>query len=398
MYSFLSEESFALIMPGRMETVAESGTVKVADKVKELRSKGIEIISFSIGEPDFPTPGHIVEAGIEALKSGFTKYTPSAGIPELREAIAAKLRDENHIDAGANEIIVTPTKQALFMTILALVERGSEVIMPDPAWVSYDPMVRIAEGRPVPVRADEETGFRLTPELVAEKITEKTRMIVMNSPSNPTGAVAEREDVKGICDLAEDHNIIILSDEIYEKIIYDAQNYSPASFPGMKERVVTVNGFSKTYSMTGWRLGYLHADRKLIGDIQKIQTHSITCATSFVQKAGIAALKGPKEPAEAMVAEFRKRRDYVVGRIGEIDSLSVVKPRGAFYVFPRYQGSMNSEEMGEYLLEKAHVAVTPGSSFGRFGEKHFRISYATDMESLKRGMDGIAEALESVPR
>ncbi len=344
-------------MGRRMDAVVASGTVRVADKVKELKSKGIDVVSFSIGEPDFPTPGHIVDECISALRAGFTKYTASSGIPELREAIAGKLRSENKIDAKSSEVIVTPTKQAIFMAVLALADRGSEVIMPDPAWVSYEPMVRIAEATPVPVRADEETSFRLTPELVAEKINDKTRLIILNSPCNPTGAVMPREDVAGICELAVDHDLLIISDEIYEKIIYDAVNHSPASFDGMKERVITVNGFSKTYSMTGWRLGYLHADLSLLDGIQKIQTHSITCATSFAQKAGVAALNGPKQPVEMMVAEFRKRRDFVIRRIRDIDGLSVVEPRGAFYAFPRYAFDMDSDAMGDYLLDRAHVGV-----------------------------------------
>ncbi len=380
-------------MSGRMSSVVESGTVRMADRVKELKSRGIDVISFSIGEPDFPTPQHIVDEGISALRAGFTKYTPSAGIPELREAIAEKLRSENGIDAKPSEIIVTPTKHAIFMAVLALVDRGSEVIMPDPAWVSYEPMVRISEGVPVPVRADEETSFRLTPELVAEKINDRTRLIILNSPCNPTGAVMKKEDVAGICELAVDYDLLVISDEIYEKIIYDAANHSPASFEGMRDRVITVNGFSKTYSMTGWRLGYLHADAGLLGGIQKIQTHSITCATSFAQKAGVAALKGPKMPVEKMVAEFRKRRDFVVRRIREIEGLSVVEPKGAFYAFPRYAFEMDSEKMGTYLLDEAHVGVTPGSSFGKFGENHFRISYATDMQSLEKGLDAVEKAL-----
>ncbi len=383
-------------MGRRMDAVVASGTVRVADKVKELKSKGIDVVSFSIGEPDFPTPGHIVDECISALRAGFTKYTASSGIPELREAIAGKLRSENKIDAKSSEVIVTPTKQAIFMAVLALADRGSEVIMPDPAWVSYEPMVRIAEATPVPVRADEETSFRLTPELVAEKINDKTRLIILNSPCNPTGAVMPREDVAGICELAVDHDLLIISDEIYEKIIYDAVNHSPASFDGMKERVITVNGFSKTYSMTGWRLGYLHADLSLLDGIQKIQTHSITCATSFAQKAGVAALSGPKQPVEMMFAEFRKRRDFVIRRIRDIDGLSVVEPRGAFYAFPRYAFDMDSDAMGDYLLDRAHVGVTPGSSFGKFGENHFRISYATGMENLEKGLDAIEEALRKL--
>ncbi len=383
-------------MSFRMEAVQESGTVKVADKVKELKSRGIDVISFSIGEPDFPTPAHIVEAGIEALRSGFTKYTPSAGIPELRQAIAEKLRAENGIDAEPSEVIVTPTKHAIFMSIMALVDRGEEVILADPSWVSYEAMVRIADAVPVPVRADEETGFRLTPEQIAEKITNRTRMILLNYPNNPTGSVAGRDDIKAICEIAADRNILILSDEIYEHIIYDAKNYSPASFPDMKERVITVNGFSKTYSMTGWRLGYLHAPKNLIDGIQKVQTHSITCASSFAQKAGVAALKGPWEPVQKMVSEFRKRRDLTVGKLKGMDGIEIVEPRGAFYAFPKYDFDKSSEDMAAYLLDEAHVAVTPGSSFGKFGENHFRISYATSTENLEHGLDAMKEALSKL--
>lgn len=383
-------------MTFRMQAVQESGTVRVADRVKALRASGVDVISFTIGEPDFPTPEHIVQAGIDALKSGFTKYTPSAGIPELREAIARKLKAENGIDASASEIIVTPTKHAIFMSIIALVDRGEEVILADPSWVSYEPMVRMADAVPVPVRADEETGFRLNPELVAEKITNRTRMILLNSPNNPTGAVASREEVRAICELAVDHDLLILSDEIYEKIMYDALNHSPASFPGMKERVITVNGFSKTYSMTGWRLGYLHADTSLVRDIQKVQTHSVTCATSFAQKAGIAALEGPVEPVRRMVAEFRRRRDLTVRKLRDMPGIEVVEPKGAFYTFPKYSQGMDSEKMTEYLIDEAHVGVTPGSSFGSFGENHFRISYATDIATLERGLDSMKAALEKL--
>ncbi len=380
-------------MSFRMEAVQESGTVKVADRVKALKSKGIDVISFSIGEPDFPTPAHIVEAGVDALRAGFTKYTPSSGIPELRQAIAEKLNNENGIEADQSEIIVTPTKHAIFMTIMALVDRGEEVIMADPSWVSYEPIVRIADAVPVPVRADEETAFRLNPEHLAEKITNRTRMIIINSPNNPTGSVARKQEIEAICDIAKERDILLLSDEIYEHIIYDTRNYSPASFPGMKGHVITVNGFSKTYSMTGWRLGYLHADRGLLEGIQKVQTHSITCATSFSQKAGVAALKGPREPVQRMVSEFRKRRDLTLKKLREIPGIDIVAPDGAFYAFPRYDFDISSEKMAEYLLDEAHVAVTPGSSFGSFGEKHFRISFATSVENLETGLDSIKDAL-----
>lgn len=377
-----------------MQAISESGTVRISDRVKKMKDAGIDIISFSIGEPDFPTPAHIVEAGIDALRNGFTKYTPSAGIPELREAIAEKLRRENGIEAKAGEIIVTPAKHAIFMSVMALVERGEEVIIGDPAWVSYEPIVRMCDAVPVRVRADEETGFRFNYDRLNEKISERTRMIVLNYPNNPTGSVGDRREMEDICEIAREKDILILSDEIYEKIIYGREAISPASLADMSERVVTVNGFSKTYSMTGWRIGYLHARGDMFRQIMKVQTHTVTCATSFAQKAGLAALSGPAESVKEMVGEFRKRRDYTVSRLKRMKSLEVIEPEGAFYVFPRYSAEMDSEAMGEYLLENAHVAVTPGSSFGAFGEKHIRISYATGMENLRRGLDAMEEALE----
>jgi aspartate aminotransferase len=381
-------------MSSRLDAVQESGTVKMADRVKELQSKGIDIISFSIGEPDFPTPQHITDAAISALREGFTKYTPSAGILELRQAIAEKLRNENGIEAQPSEIVVTPAKHAIFMTIFALVNRGEEVLLPDPGWVSYEPMVRMAEAQPVAVKADEETGFRITPEAVRDKISSNTRMIVLKSPGNPSGSVATREDIEGIAELAREHNILILSDEIYEKIVYGCTNYSPGAIA--PDNTITVNGFSKTYSMTGWRLGYLHARKRYIENILKVQTHTVTCATSFAQKAGVAALRGPQDTVSYMVGEFRKRRDLVVQKLRSMPGIEVNEPRGAFYVFPRYHYNMNSEKMAEYLLEKAHVAVTPGISFGAAGEGHFRISYATSIEKLNRGLESMHAALESL--
>lgn len=379
-------------MNSRLAGVSESGTVKMADRAKELQSRGVNVISFSIGEPDFNTPSHIVDAAVEAMRDGYTKYTPAAGLPELREAIAEKLRNENGIDAMASEVVVTPAKHAIFMSIFALVERGEEVLVPDPGWVSYEPMVRMSEAVPVPVKADEETGFRVTAEAVEEKVTGKTRMIVLNSPSNPTGSVSTREDIEGICEIAREHNLVILSDEIYEKIIFSGRHLSPASI--VPEQTITVNGFSKTYAMTGWRLGYLHARKKYLEGILKVQTHTMTCAVSFAQKAAVAALKGPQDTVTSMVSEFRRRRDFVIGELKRMEGVEVTEPQGAFYVFPRYGSGLNSEQMAELLLEKAHVAVTPGIAFGSEGEKHFRISYATSMDRLRQGLENMKEAMQ----
>ncbi|MEM3851523.1 MAG: pyridoxal phosphate-dependent aminotransferase [Methanomassiliicoccales archaeon] len=379
-------------MAGRMDSVQESGTVRMADRAKELQAKGINVISFSIGEPDFPTPEHIVSAAVEALRSGFTKYTPAAGIPELREAVAEKLRRENGIQASAKEVLVTPAKHAIFMSIFALVNRGDEVIIPDPCWVSYEPMVRMAEGKPVPAQADESSGFVTTAEAIEPLITERTRMIILNSPANPSGSVASKGQMEEICSLAKEHGLIIVSDEIYEHIIYDKQHFSPASV--LPENVITVNGFSKTYAMTGWRLGYLHAPRSCFDALLKVQTHTVTCAPSFAQKAGVAALLGPQETVSEMLREFRKRRDMVVNELRSMPDFKVSVPDGAFYVFPSYNFDIPSERMAELLLDEAHVAVTPGISFGKRGEKHIRISYATSTEKLKTGLAQIRNALE----
>jgi aspartate aminotransferase len=375
----------------RVTSVESSPTVRLGNLVSEMKARGEKVLSLSVGEPDFPTPAHIVDAAKKALDEGYTKYTPSSGIRELREAIAEKSARENGIPAEAEHVLVAPTKHTLFMTCLALLEAGDEAIIPDPGWVSYAPMVRLAEAKPVPVRAADEEGFVPTPEAISELLTPRTRLILLNSPSNPAGSVYPRETMEGIADLAQDHDFVVVSDEIYEKILYDGDHVSPASLDGMFERTVTVNGFSKTYSMTGWRLGWLVAPKPIHREVSKIQEHSITCATAFAQKAGVAALRGPTEPLEKMVAEFRARRDLILAELGKIDRVSTSKPAGAFYVFPRFDVELDAAALGETLLEEAGVAVTPGSAFGEAGEGHQRLSYAASRETIMEGVRRIAE-------
>jgi len=378
----------------RVKRVQESGTMRMKELAGQKKAEGKKIISFTVGEPDFDTPKHIVEAAKKALDEGKTRYLDAPGLPALREAIAKRAKEENGIPCEAANVLVTPTKQAIFETILATINEGEEVIMPNPAWVTYEPCVQLAGGKAVPVTTTDENEFRFLPEKVAEAITPKTKMILYNSPSNPCGAVETHADVKGIADLAMDHNLLVLSDEVYEKIIFDGlKHHSIAAEPGMMDRTITISGFSKTYAMTGWRMGWLIAPKPIFKGINKIQQHSITHAVSFAQYGGLAALTGPQEPVKMMVKEFQERRDLITKLMKEIPQFSCDTPKGAFYVFPRYEGKMNSEEMALYLMDKAEVALTGGSSFGKAGEQHLRISYATNKKNIQEGMERLKKAL-----
>ena len=381
----------------RVKAIQPSPTVRLGTLTKELQGKGERVENLSIGEPDFPTPAHIVEAAKRALDDvPMTKYVSSLGLRELREAIAEKSRRENGIPAQPDNVIVAPTKHALFLALAALVESGDEVLMPDPGWVSYDPMTRLLGGRPVPVPAADEAGFVMTPEAVAEAITPRTKAVLLNSPSNPAGAVFSEAVFRGIADLCKDHDLYAISDEIYEKILYEGRHVSPASLDGMFERTVTVHGFSKTYAMTGWRLGWAVADKPLLKEIVKVQEQTITCVPGFVQRAGIAALTGPTAPVEAMVREFRARREVALEELKKIPQLDVARPSGAFYVFPRYKARVSSHELSERMLKEGHVAVTAGSAFGAAGEGHLRISYAASRDSIRAGIRGMGVVLKSL--
>ncbi len=381
----------------RMGRMRESGTVKITDAVGRLRREGREIVSFSVGEPDFDTPEPAREALKAAVDAGHTHYVSAWGIPELREAIAQKSQKENGIPAKAANVLVTPAKQAIFYAILATVEEGDEVLIPDPAWVSYEPIVSLAGGKVVRVPATLETDFRMTPEAVAERVTGKTKLLIANSPSNPTGGVATPEDVRGWCDLAKDHDLWLLSDELYEKILYEGSHVSPASLPGMAERTLTVNGFSKAYAMTGWRMGWLVGDAPVMKEIVKLQQHSLTHPASYSQHGALEALRMDQTPVREMVEEFRARRDLMVKGLREIPGWECNVPKGAFYVFARYHHKLSSLEMAERLLFDGGVAVTPGIEFGPLGEGHVRISYANSRENLEKGLARMAEVSAKLP-
>ncbi|WP_292466150.1 pyridoxal phosphate-dependent aminotransferase [Methanolobus sp.] len=375
----------------RLKRVEESATIKAANVANKMRQEGTDIISFTLGEPDFDTPKHICDAAADAMYRGETHYTPSAGIPELKDAIALKLCTENKLDAKASDIIVTPgAKQAIFEIMMSVLDDGDEAILFDPAWVSYDPAIKFAGANTVWVPTDAEDGFK--PQNPEEYITDKTKLIVVNSPGNPTGAVYDKQTLKNIADIAIDNDILVLSDEIYEKIIYDQEHVSIGSLEGMQDRTITVNGFSKAYAMTGWRLGYVHARSDIIKGMLKIQSHSVSSATSFVQYGGVAALEGPQEPVAEMVDRFKIRRDLLVDGLNAI-GIKCQKPGGAFYAFADVSEYGNGDTVTEKLLKNAHVAVTPGSAFGESGKDFIRISYATSLERIQEGLERIKAAL-----
>lgn len=377
----------------RMKGVQESGTVRIANLVSKLKEEGADIISFSMGEPDFHTPENIKEACVRSLANDFTYYTPSAGIPELRKAIAERCRRLNNIPCDASNVLVTPTKQAIFMTMLAMVDEGDEVIVPDIAWGTFEACARLAGGKVRHARLSPDNAFRMTPESVAEAVSEKTKLLVLNSPSNPCGAVLSKDDIRGIADLAKDHDFFILADEIYNQLVFEGHHTSVSSLDGMFERTITVDGFSKTYAMTGWRAGWAVAPEAIFKELNKLQTQSITCVTSFVQQACLEALQGPQESVALMKEEFKARRDLVYSLMKGIPGLDCPLPSGAFYMMPSYDFDMSSEDMAAYLLKEAHVAVTPGSAFGPAGEGRFRLSYAASRENIREGMSRIKEAL-----
>lgn len=371
----------------RVQEIPPSGTVAISNLVSQMKAEGQDIISFSMGEPDFTTPGNIIDAAVESLQSGFTHYTPSTGIPELKKAIASVSKKRNNIPCTAENILVTPTKQAIFLWALAYLDPGDEVLLPDPSWVSYEAVIRLAGAKPVFVPTKFEDKFAINADEVMKKVTNKTKFMVLNTPSNPTGAVQPESSLKAIADICKEKDIGILADEIYEQIIYSGKHFSISSIPGMFEKTITVSGLSKTYAMTGWRLGWAIASD--IKPMNKLQTHSITCCTSFAQEAAIEAINGPQEAKDSMIKEFRKRRDLALDLLAEIKGLECNVPDGAFYLFPKYDAKMKSAALAEKLLKEGKVAVTPGSAFGPAGEGFFRMSYATDEENIRNGISRI---------
>ncbi len=376
----------------RATVLTPSLTLSIDSKAKAMKAEGIDVCSFGAGEPDFDTPEHIKAAAMASLEGGFTKYTPSSGIPELRQAIADKFKADNGIDYKPSQIIVSNgAKHSCYNTILATCQPGDEVIIPAPYWLSYPEMVRLAGAEPVIVQTREENDWKMTAEQFEEAMTPRTKMVIINSPGNPTGAVYTREELQAIVDVANNEEILILSDEIYEKLTYDGtEHVSVASLPGAYDLTITINGLSKAYAMTGWRLGYLGAPESIAKAIDAIQSHSTSNPCSFAQKGGLAALKGDQQPVTDMREEFNMRREYMIDRINRIPNVSVVKPKGAFYVLINISKlALTSQNFADRLLSKHHVAVVPGVAFG--DDRVIRLSYATSMDVIKKGIDRLEE-------
>jgi aspartate aminotransferase len=381
----------------RVRDLAPSPTLAVSDRARQLKAQGIDVIDLGGGDPDFITPEHIRAAAIEAMNAGETHYVASAGIPALRKAIADKLRADNGIEVDPNGgVIVTPGgKQALFEAALAFIETGVDVMIPEPAWVSYRPMVELAGGTVVPVPLDPDDSWRLTSEALVEAWTPATRILLTNSPNNPTGRVFDDAELAAIAAFAQERDLLVFSDEMYEKILYDGQKHtSIATLPGMAERTLVFNGLSKAYAMTGWRLGYVAGPGSFLQQIEKVHSHSVTCATSFVQRAGVVALNGPQEFISQMVSAWDRRRRNLAERLSAINGISCPLVEGAFYAFADIRGTgMSSTQAAELFLQEAHVAMTPGVAFGAAGEGHVRLSFATSDELLAAAADRIGQVL-----
>ncbi|MDI7276109.1 MAG: pyridoxal phosphate-dependent aminotransferase [Anaerolineae bacterium] len=383
-----------------MSRLGTETAFEVLARARALEAQGRDVIHLEIGEPDFDTPQYIVEAAVQALRRGETHYTPSAGIPSLREAIAEEVGRMRGITVSPDEVVVTPgAKPIIFFSLLALAEPGDEVIYPNPGFPIYESMINFVGATPVPVPLREERGFRFDVDELGSKVTRRTRLIILNSPHNPTGGVLSREDLAAIAELALGHDLMVLSDEVYSRTLYEGEHCSIASFPGLKERTIILDGFSKTYAMTGWRLGYGAMPTALAACVNRLMVNSVSCTAAFTQWAGVEALRGPQEDSARMVEAFRERRDAVVAGLRSIPGLTCVEPKGAFYVFPNISAAgMPSKLFADSLLEKAGVAVLSGTSFGAYGEGYVRLSYANSLENLRRAVERIADFVAGLGR
>ncbi|MCS6964853.1 pyridoxal phosphate-dependent aminotransferase [Thermoflexus sp.] len=383
----------------RMSRLGTETAFEVLARAKALEAQGREIIHLEIGEPDFDTPAHIKAAAMRALEEGYTHYTPAAGIPALRQTIAEYIRRTRGIPVGPENVVVVPGgKPIIFFSILALVEEDDEVIYPNPGFPIYESMIHYVGGRPVPLRLRMENEFRVDVEELARLITPRTRMLILNSPANPTGGVLTREDLAAIAELCVRHDLIVLSDEIYSRILYEGEHISIASFPGMLERTIILDGFSKTYAMTGWRLGYGVMPAPLAEAVTRLMINSNSCTAAFTQMAGITALTGPQDDVDRMVAAFRERREVMVEGLNRIPGFRCLKPRGAFYAFPNIEGTgMSSRELASYLLEEAGVAVLSGTAFGEYGEGFLRLSFANSVENIQKALERIEKVVRRLP-
>jgi len=373
----------------RMSRLGTETAFEVLNKARALERQGRSIIHLEIGEPDFDTPANVIEAGVDALHKGWTHYGPSAGLPELRQTIADYVSRTRGVKVTPEEVVVVPGgKPIIFFTILALIDEGDEVIYPNPGFPIYESMIHYVGGRAVPIHLREEGDFSLDVDELAALITDRTKLIILNSPQNPTGGVMQRSDVEQVAKLIGDRNILVLSDEIYSRLLFEGEHFSIMSVPGMQERTILLDGFSKTYAMTGWRMGYGVMRPDLAAQITRLATNSTSCTASFTQIAGIEALRGDQSSVEQMCAEFKRRRDVFVAGLNKIKGFSCRMPKGAFYVFPNItKTGWKSKPLADALLEQAGVAALSGTAFGDFGEGYLRFSVANSLENLQQALD-----------
>jgi aspartate aminotransferase len=391
----------------RVRKIQPSPTLAIDAKAKALKAQGIDIVGFGAGEPDFDTPENIKEAAKKAIDAGFTKYTPVGGTDELKDSIIAKMKKDHGLEYTRDEISVAcGAKHSLYNISQALIQEGDEVIIPAPYWVSYPDQVVLAGGTPVFIETDESTEFKMTPEQLEKAVTGRTKALIINSPCNPTGSSYTVDELKAIGEVCLKNDFLIVSDDIYERLVYDGLKFAniPQVVPELKDRTILVNGVSKTYAMTGWRIGYACGPKELMGAMTKMQSQSTSNPTSIAQKAAVEALNGSQEAVAAMVVEFEKRRTYIVDRLNAIPGVSCFRSTGAFYVFPNFSGVYgksfngrkitNSTEFAAYLLEEAKVALVPGVAFG--ADRYARLSYASSMENIRKGLDRIEEAIRNL--
>lgn len=386
------------LLADRMTKLGSETAFEMLAKARALEAQGKEIIHLEIGEPDFATPANVIEKGVESMRAGMTKYTPSPGLPEARQVIADYIGRTRGYTVDPEEVVMTAGgKPIMFYSIIAMVNPGDEVIYPNPGFPIYESVINFAGGVPVPIPLREENEFRMDIEELRSLITDKTKMLIINTPQNPTGGMLTQQDLKDIADLIADRNIVILSDEIYENIVYEGKSLSITSIPGMREKTIILNGFSKTYAMTGWRAGYGVMPKELAFHISKLVTNSTSCLAGFTQMACIEALTGPQDEVKNRVEQFKIRRDSIVDGLNSIPKVSCLKPKGAFYAFPNIkQFGKPSIEMADYLLYEAGVATLGGSSFGSFGEGYLRISYANSLENIEKAVNRISDALKKL--
>ena len=380
-------------LASRMSRLGTETAFEVLARARMLEAEGMDVIHLEIGEPDYDTPENVVRAGMDALSGGFTHYGPSPGLPDVRARIAQEIAETRGISVSGDNVVVTPGgKPIMFFVLLALAEHGDEVLYPNPGFPIYESMINFAGAEAVPMPLREDSDFNVDVDEVAEQITSATKLMIINSPNNPCGSVMSREELRALAEIAVERDVLVLADEIYSRFLYEGEHHSITAFPGMTERTIILDGFSKTYAMTGWRLGYGVMPLELVEPISRLMTNSVSCTASFTQMAAIEALDGPQDDAYGMVDEFKRRRDLIVNGLNAIPGIRCPMPKGAFYVFPNVEGTgLSSVEFADRLLQEAGVACLSGESFGEYGKGYVRFSFANSAENIQKALERIAD-------